>query len=165
MGVITASAFDQVARNGPNALSSIMIQQIQHAAATKQILTVPQFRAWLSARAFMFDKHGNTELASALIHFQNYREPRTDVKMAKGAKRRSRVCPLEQAASDAKLGSLLFMDEESRLVVIGALGRIIPLQSPRLCLGRVFTAGDAIAEAKEAHSRAREALARAEEAV
>ena len=126
MGVITASAFGQVSRNGSNALSSIMIRQIQHAAATKQILTVPRFRAWLSARAFMSDKPGNTELASAPIHFQNYREPRTDVKMAKGAKRRPPVCPLEQAASDTKLGSLLPMDEERCLVVIGALRRIIP---------------------------------------
>jgi hypothetical protein len=108
--VIVASAFDQVARNGSNAFSSIMIQQIQHAAVTKQILTVPQFRSWLSARAFMFDKHGNPQLTSAPIHLQNYQEPRMDVKMAK---RDPRVLPLKQKAIDPKL-------------VMGALRRTIP---------------------------------------
>lgn len=80
--IIAASAGDQLAYNGPASFSSNLIQQLQHAAATRQILTSPQLYARLATKALVRNKDGTAELLSTPIHIQNYQTNRRPIYLA-----------------------------------------------------------------------------------
>jgi hypothetical protein len=80
--IIAASAGDQVTYNGPPSFSSNLIQQLQHAAATKQILTSPQLYARLATKALVRDADGRAELGSTPFHVQNYQVKRCPIYLA-----------------------------------------------------------------------------------
>jgi hypothetical protein len=81
--IIAASAGDQVAYNGGTAsFSSNLIQQLQHTAATKQILTSPQLYARLATKALVRNADGTAELGSTPVHIQKYQIYRCPIYLA-----------------------------------------------------------------------------------
>jgi hypothetical protein len=80
--LIAATAYGSTAYNGPKSFSSNLIQQIQHTATTKQILTTPQLYARLATKPFILDANGQPELASTPIHVQNYDTHRMPIYLA-----------------------------------------------------------------------------------
>jgi hypothetical protein len=80
--IIAASAGDQVVYNGTASFSSNLIQQLQHAAATKQISTSPQLYARLATKALVRNADGTAELGSTPVHIQKYQIYRCPIYLA-----------------------------------------------------------------------------------